>query len=93
LIFGRALFPRPASTGKPTYGLDPQYFPGIKSIARLLDEIEENKDFWLVYEVGASSLSKHLFDVKGEFFKGERLYLVSHGQFYLDLKRDRNLLR
>jgi serine/threonine protein kinase len=63
------------------------------SIARLLDEIEEKQDFWLVYEVGATSLSKHLFDVKGEFYKGERLYLVNHGAFYQDLKRDRGLLR
>ena len=63
------------------------------SIARLLDEIEEKQDFWLVYEVGATSLSKHLFEVKGEFYKGERLYLVNHGAFYQDLKRDRGLLR
>lgn len=62
----------------PTYGLDPAYYPGIKSIARLLDEIEEHKDYWLVYEVGANALSKHLFEVKGEFYKGERLYLVNH---------------
>ena len=46
------LFPRMAN-GKIGYGLDPNYFPGIKFIARLLDEIEENKDFWLVYEVGS----------------------------------------
>lgn len=35
------------------YGLDPNYYPGIKYIAKLLDEIEEGKDFWLVYEVGS----------------------------------------
>jgi hypothetical protein len=56
------------------YGLDPIDYPGMKSIAKLLDEIEEVKDYWLVYEVGAHSLSKHLYEVKGEFYKGERIY-------------------
>ena len=64
--------------GKIQYELDPSFYPGIKYIARLLDEIDENKDFWLVYEVGSSSLGKHLFEVKGEFYKGERIYLVAH---------------
>lgn len=91
VIFGRMLFPR--MLGKITYGLEPDYFPGIKSIARLLDEIEETKDFWLVYEVGSACLNKHLFDVKGEFYKGERVYLVNHtAPFYQQLKQDKRLL-
>lgn len=68
----------PGAGGKIQYGLDPSFYPGIKYIARFLDEIDENKDFWLVYEVGSSSLGKHLFEVKGEFYKGERIYLVAH---------------
>jgi len=82
------LFPRmPGNGGKIAFGLEPQFYPGIKYIACLLDEIDEAKDFWLVYEVGSSALSKHLFDVKGEFYKGERLYLVSHAApFYTHLK-------
>lgn len=84
----------PGNSNRIAYGLDPSYFPGIKNIARLLDEIEENKDFWLVYEVGSTSLSKHLFDVKGEFYKGERLYYVSHAApFYCQLKHDKGLLK
>ena len=35
------------------YAVDASKYPGIKMIARLLDVIEEVKDFWLVYEVGA----------------------------------------
>ena len=57
-------------------GVDPSKFPGIRSIAKLIDDIEDQKDYWLVYEVGSQSLSKHLFDVKGEFYKGERIYHV-----------------
>jgi hypothetical protein len=48
------LFPRmPGNGGKIEYGLEPSFFPGIKNIARLLNEVEETKDFWLVYEVGS----------------------------------------
>jgi hypothetical protein len=74
--FGRTLFPKQGSVT--SYGLDPVKFPGIKHIAQLIDDIEDGKDYWLVYEVGSHSLSKHLFDVKGEFFKGERIYHVAH---------------
>ncbi len=77
MTFGRALFPKAAS-GKIGYGVDSHAFPGIKSITKLIDDIEENRDFWLVYEVGSHSLSKMLYDVKGEFFKGERIYHVHH---------------
>jgi hypothetical protein len=49
LNFGRMIFPKLLGAGgKVSYGLDPSFFPGIKFIARLLDEIEESKDFWLV---------------------------------------------
>ena len=34
-------------------------------------------DMWLVFEIGGSSLSKSLYDLKGEFFKGERVYSVN----------------
>lgn len=91
-MFGKMLFPESQNV-KTSYGLDPNEFPGIKHIARLLDTVEDNKDIWLVYEVGSYSLSKHLFDVKGEFFKGERLYHVRHQPFYQALKMNKNLLR
>ena len=40
---------------------------------------------WLVYEVGSKSLSRLLHDVKGEFYKGERIYNVKHQDFYQGL--------
>lgn len=55
--------------------------------------VEETKDNWLVYEVGSSALSKHLFDVKGEFHGGERIYGVKHKDFYAGLKYDKQGLR
>lgn len=60
------------------YAVEPSEYPGIKSIAKLIDQIEDKHDLWLVYEVGSHCLSKYLADVKGEFYKGERIYNVAH---------------
>jgi len=43
----------------------------------LIDSIVEKKDFWLIYEMcKGRTMNEHLFNVKGEFFKGERIYMV-----------------
>lgn len=39
-------------------------------------EIQDSKDIWVFYEVGGSSLSKLLFEMKGEFYNGERVYNI-----------------
>ena len=46
------------------------------NITNFIDQIEEIRDMWLVYEVGPACLRKVLNDVKGEFHKGERIYRV-----------------
>jgi predicted restriction endonuclease len=61
----------------------------MQHIARLLTTVEDSKDAWLVYEVGSSPLSKYLFDVKGEFYRGERIYNVMHKSFYSSLKQNK----
>lgn len=66
---------------------------GHKYISHLLDKIEDKRDCWLVYELGGSSLSKMLFEVKGEFHNGERIYFVNHQNFYIDIKQNKDLLR
>ena len=48
--------------------------PGVKYISALVDSKENNFDMWLVYQLGGQSLTRNLYDVKGEFYKGERLY-------------------
>lgn len=75
-----------------SYAIDPEIYPGMKSISRLLDQIDEKSDFWLVYEVGSQCLGKYLCDVKGEFYKGERIYNCSHQKFYLALARNPKIL-
>ena len=48
---------------------------------------------WLAYEVGAQPLGKHMFDVKGEFFHGERIYSVIHRSFYKSLSQSTQVLK
>jgi hypothetical protein len=44
----------------------------------MLDSIDDKHDLWLAMELCGQPLSKRMFDVKGEFFKGERIYSVTH---------------
>ena len=72
--------------------IDPSEFPGIKHIAELLDIVEDKKDLWLVYELGGMTLTKNLFEVKGEFYKGERVYHANYQQLYYAMKKNRDVL-
>jgi dual specificity tyrosine-phosphorylation-regulated kinase 2/3/4 len=56
--------------------------PATSSIIRLLDSKSDKADVWALYELGNTSLSKALFQVKGEFVKGERMYLIQHPDLY-----------
>lgn len=74
------------------YALEKSEYPGIINISKMLDVVDEKQDLWLVYEVGSDCLSKHLHEVKGEFFKGERIYNISHQQFYNSLLYSKQIL-
>ena len=67
--------------------------PGAQRISRLLQVLEDSKDVWLCYEVGQQPLSKLLFDVKGEFYHGERVYSVQHKGFYQALAQSSTVLK
>jgi len=59
----------------------------------LIDSISEKKDFWLIYELcKGQTMNEHLFFVKGEFFKGERLYAVRHSAFYHAMRNNFRLV-
>jgi serine/threonine protein kinase len=59
-----------------------------------LDTAEDKKDLWLIYEVcEGKSLNEGMFEVKGEFFKGERIYMVNHSNFYHALRNSIELAR
>jgi serine/threonine protein kinase len=67
---------------------------GSEHIAILEDSVEDKKDLWLIYEVcSGRNLNECLFEVKGEFFKGERVYGVKHWAFYHHLRTSVPLMR
>ena len=50
--------------------------PGLKSLCKLLDSQEDKHDLWIIYELCGKPLSKMLFQTKGQFYRGERIYEV-----------------
>lgn len=60
-------------------------YPGIQHLAGLVDYKSSRLDHWHVFELGGTTLSKSMFDIKGEFYKGERIYGV---ESYLYLAND-----
>ena len=54
-------------------------------IPKIYDAYEDNNDIWLSFEKGGNSLSNLCFKIKGEFEKGERIYLIQKGQFLVSL--------
>ena len=66
---------------------------GGEYVCKLLDYQEDKKDLFLIYELcTGKTMNEHLFDVKGEFYKGERIYFVNHSNFYHQLRNDLKLL-
>ena len=46
-------------------------------IIKYIEAVETKQDLWMVFELGGSTLAKSIFDIKGEFHKGERIYGVT----------------
>lgn len=51
-------------------------FAGVNYIAAYIDDHEDRNDYWLMSEVGGAPFTKGLYEVKGEFNGGERIYFV-----------------
>jgi len=66
---------------------------GGENICRLLNYAEDKKDLWLIYEVCKGvTLNEALFEVKGEFYKGERIYMVHHSNLYHIIRNNNALM-
>ena len=52
------------------------YFKGIKYLINYYNHEINEKDCWIIYERGGQPLSRLLHQMKGEFIKGERIYIV-----------------
>jgi len=88
ICFGDYLF-HPGGVPK----VSPMEYPGISHIAKLLDYSETKRDVWIVMEFGGTCLTKMVYEIKGEFNRGERIYRVLHLPLMQGFKRDISLLK
>jgi serine/threonine protein kinase len=64
-----------------------------QNICLLLDYVEDKKDLWLIYELcQGKTMNEALFEVKGEFYKGERIYMVHHSNLYHIIRNNLRLM-
>jgi len=73
LSLNRKLF-LPNGNPYPTY----EGHEGIAHICKMAESRDEKSDLYLMFEVCGKPMSKQFFEVKGEFYKGERIYQVLH---------------
>lgn len=59
---------------------------GGKNLLVLHRIFETPQDLFLQFELGGKSLGKLISEMKGDFFKGERIYRISHSEFYKNMR-------
>ena len=64
--------------------------PGLDSLCKLQGQREDKFDLWLIYELCGSPLSKLLFQPKGTFYKGERIYEVQQDPRIMNILQRNN---
>lgn len=57
---------------------------GLDGFTRLLKFSQQGKDLWMVYELAGIPISKALYNMKGEFYKGQRLYKINFTNLYYE---------
>jgi serine/threonine protein kinase len=62
-------------------------------LAQLLNSVETSRSLCLVFERGGACLNKALFQMKGEFFKGERIYNIRHLPLYQQFRQNPSSLK
>lgn len=70
-----------------------QNHPGLQSICRLIDCQENKYDIWLVFELGGQPLNNLLYNTKGKFYQGERIYEVKQDPLIFELLQKNNCLQ
>ncbi len=58
------------------------FYLGLEGIIKCYLTKQTSKDYWLIYELGGETLSSFIYKMKGEFFKGERLYKINFTKFH-----------
>jgi len=88
IFFGSYLF---HEGGEPKFS--PEKCPGMLHLTRLLGHFETKRDIWLVMDYGGTSLTKSVYEIKGEFHKGERLYRANHLPLLQSMKQNAAVLK
>ncbi|KAL4480297.1 hypothetical protein ABPG74_020813 [Tetrahymena malaccensis] len=70
-------------------------FEGINNFLKCYEIRHTQKDIFIVYELGGGSLSSILYEIKGEFYKNERVYKINFTGLHDKLfqTKNNNLLR
>jgi hypothetical protein len=55
---------------------DKTYEEGYQNLIEIKSMESSSRDIWILQELGGKTLSKAMYTLKGEFFKGERVYSV-----------------
>lgn len=58
---------------------------GQNNICKMNYSKTDSKDLWIGYELGGETLQTLVFNVKGTFHNGQRMYSIEHQQFYNDV--------
>lgn len=93
LEFFNTLFPTMFDYGQMPM-IDLVKYPGMQSISRLVAHQEDSKDMWLIYELGAKTLSQRLCVLKGQekTKKSDQVYSIFHHAFYDIYLKDQQIL-
>ncbi|KAL4506038.1 hypothetical protein ABPG72_013799 [Tetrahymena utriculariae] len=72
-----------------------QQFEGINNFLKCYEIRHTQRDIFIVYELGGGSLSSILYEIKGEFYKNERVYKINFTGLHDKLfqTKSNNLLR
>ncbi|EAR93546.4 Serine/Threonine kinase (macronuclear) [Tetrahymena thermophila SB210] len=70
-------------------------FEGINNFLKCYEIRHTQRDIFIVYELGGGSLSSILYEIKGEFYKNERVYKINFTELHDKLfqTKSNNLLR
>jgi len=53
----------------------------------------DNKDIWIGYELGGSTLQNLTFTIKGTFQSGVRMYGIEHNKFLRDAVEHKSIMQ
>ncbi|EQC26263.1 CILIATE-C4 protein kinase [Saprolegnia diclina VS20] len=67
--------------------------PQLECIAQLYRVIETKHDLWLLFEQGGETLHNMLFEIKGDFYQGSRVYKILHKPLYVAMQENIQLLK